>query len=324
MISIGVQTKNVVYDSELRPRVKPCCGTPLEGYRMLKRAGFSSVDFSLNSYLLNTSLYKFELNHFFDQSVTELEDFFQAHKEGASFAGITVRQMHMPYPVYVPGGKKELNDYLWNVVAPKSMQVCSFFGCPYIVVHGFKLSRNLGSEAAEWEQTERFLDSLAPMAKEMGITICIENLYDVIGGHLVEGPCCNARKAAERIDRMNEKYHAEVLGFCFDTGHANLVGIDFERFIAELGHRLKVLHIHDNDGVGDLHQIPFTFTRTRENTASTDWDGFIRGLKRIKYDGVLSFETAPVLTAFPDEMKEQVLGFIAQIGRHFAGNISRA
>lgn len=328
MVSIGVQTKNVVYDAELKPGVQYTADDVTEnmtasGYQMMKRAGFSCADFSLNAYLLNTSLYKFELNRFFDQSVNELEDFFRIHKEGASSAGLTISQMHMPYPIYVPDGKKELNDYLWNVVAPKSMQICSFFECPHIVIHGFKLSRNLGSEEAEWEQTERFLNSLAPMAKELGITICIENLYDVIGGHVVEGPCCDVRKAVERIDRLNEKYHAEVLGFCFDTGHANLVGIDFEGFITALGSRLKVLHIHDNDGVGDLHQIPFTFTRTRENTSSTDWDGFIRGLKRIKYDRVLSFETAPVLTAFPDEMKEQTLKFIAQIGEYFVGKFKK-
>ncbi len=73
------------------------------------------------------------------------------------------------------------------------------------------------------------------MAKEMGITICIENLYDSLGSHLVEGPCCNAKKAVERIERMNEKYHSEVLGFCFDTGHANLVGLNFEQFLTTLG-----------------------------------------------------------------------------------------
>ena len=173
--------------------------------------------------------------------------------------------MHMPYPNYVPTGSRELNDYLKNVMAPKSMQICAFLECPYIVVHGLKLARFLGSEEAEWKQTELFLDFLAPMAKEMGITICIENLYDSIGGHLVEGPCCDAAKAIERIDRFNEKYHAEVLGFCFDTGHANLVGIDFEDFLTMLGKRLKVLHIHDNDGISDLHQIPFTFAKTREN-----------------------------------------------------------
>lgn len=39
------------------------------------------------------------------------------------------------------------------------------------------------------------------------------------------------------------------LVFCFDTGHANFVGIDFEKFITTLGNRLKVLHLHDNDGI---------------------------------------------------------------------------
>ena len=99
------------------------------------------------------------------------------------------------------------------------------------------------------------------------------------GWHILEGPCCDARKMAERIDRINEKYGAEVLGFCFDTGHASLVGIDFEKFILTLGKRLKVLHIYDNDGIADLHQMPFTFTRTRENHPSTDWEGFVRALR---------------------------------------------
>lgn len=319
MVKIGVQTKNVIYDSELR---RGSSTHPREGFELLKNAGFSCVDFSLNAYLLNTSLYQFELNNFFNQTEAEMEAFFLPHRQSAASAGITIQQMHMPYPNYVPGGRQELNDYLRNIVAPKSLHVCSFLGCPYIVVHGFKLSRNLGSEEAEWAQTENFLDSLAPMAKEMGITICIENLYNALGGHIVEGPCCHARRAVERMERFNEKYHAEVLGFCFDTGHANLVGIDFESFITELGSHLKALHIHDNDGIGDLHQIPFTFTRTRENRASTDWEGFIRGLRKIRYEGALSFETGPVLTAFPNELKEQALRFIAQIGEYFAGKIS--
>lgn len=310
-MKIGVQTKNVVKDEQ-----------PGEGFAMLRRAGFSCADFSLNGYLLNTALYQSEVNTFFDRSVGELEQFFTPHRQAAEAERITINQMHMPYPNYVPKGSEQLNDYLWHVVAPKSMQVCAFFRCPYIVVHGFKLAYFLGTEEAEWKRTEEFLDFLAPMAKEMGITICIENLYNGIGGHLVEGPCCDVRKAVERIDRMNDKYHAEVLGFCFDTGHANLVGIDFESFITTLGDRLKVLHIHDNDGVADLHQIPFTFTKTRENKPSTDWDGFIRGLRSIGYGRELSFETAPVLTTFPEAMKEDTLTFIAKIGNCFANEIS--
>ena len=312
MLRIGVQTKNVIEDDH-----------PEDGYALLKASGFSCVDFSLNGYLLNTALYQSEVNSFFDQTMQELEQFFAPHKKGAKSAGITINQMPMPYPNYVPKGSKELNDYLWNVVAPKSMEICAFMGCPYIVVHGFKLAYYLGSERKEWERTEAFLDSLAPIAKELGITICIENLYEGIGGHIVEGPCCDARKAVERIDRFNDKYHEEILGFCFDTGHANLVGIDFERFITMLDYRLKVLHIHDNDGIADLHQIPFTFTKTRENLPSTDWGGFVKGLRNIGFDKVLSFETAPVLTTFPQIMKPQVLSFIAGIGDYFRIEIEK-
>lgn len=312
MIQTGVQTENVVNDEH-----------PEEGFSMLARAGFSCADFSLNGYLKNTDIYQSKLNRFFDRSAAELEAFFAPHKQGARAAGVRISQMHMPYPIYVPAGDEEINSYLQNEVAVKGMSVCAFLECPYIVVHGLKLAKYLGSEEEEWKRTEAFLETLAPMAKEMGITLCIENLYESVGGHLVEGPCCDAKKAAERIDRINEKYQAEVLGFCLDTGHANLVGIDLESFITVLGTRLKVLHIHDNDGISDLHQIPYTFAKTRENKTSTDWEGFLRGLKKTGFQGTLSFETAPVLSAFPEVMKQDVLTFIARIGEYFSSCICR-
>lgn len=306
MQGIGVQTQNVVYDKN-----------PAEGFLMLKKTGFTHCDFSLNAYLKNTDIYQSSLNRFFDQSTEELYAYFMPHKEGAKKAGITIHQMHMPYPIYVPHASDEMNGYLWNQVAPKSMEICRFLECPYIVIHGFKLAELLGSEEAEWEKTEEFIDSIAPFAAKNGITICIENLYNLQGSHMIEGPCCDAQKAAKRIDEINKRYGAEVLGFCFDSGHANLLGIDFADFIRTLGDRLKVLHLHDNDGIHDLHQLPYTFTRTRENTTSTDWEGLLSGLRSIGFDRVLSFETAPVLKAFPTELKEEVLSFIAKIGKYW-------
>ena len=105
---IGVQTKNVVMDSD-----------PAKGFAILQKAGFRCVDFSLNAYLTNTSLYQSELNNFFGQSIGELENFFTPHKQAAHDTGIAIHQMHMPYPNYVPGAKTEVNEYLWNEVAPK-------------------------------------------------------------------------------------------------------------------------------------------------------------------------------------------------------------
>ncbi len=122
---------------------------------------------------------------------------------------------------------------------------------------------------------------------------------------------------------MNERFGAEVLGFCFDSGHANLVGLDFESFLRTLGPRLKVLHLHDNDGITDLHQIPYTFAKSRENETSTDWGGFLRGLRAIHYEGTLNFETAPVLTAFPDALQASALRVLADIGRYWAEEIRK-
>ena len=312
MLEISVQTQNVVLDDN-----------PLQGFQLLRDKGFGAVDFSLNGYLKNTDLYRNKLNPFFEQSIEELYDYFANHKEASTKTGVRIHQMHMPYPNYIPTATDKVNEFLLSQMAPKSMLLCNFFDCKYIVVHGLKMKKYLGSEELEWQQTRKFLDKILPMAAEMDITVCIENLYESSGKHIVEGPCCNAEKAIERIDEINKEYGIEVLGFCFDTGHANLVGIDFESFITTLGARLKVLHTHDNDGVSDLHQLPFVFTKTRENAPSTDWNGFVAGLKKIGYDGTINFETAPVLKSFPDEMKEDALNMIAGVGRYFARKVTQ-
>lgn len=311
MNQIGVQTKNIIEDN-----------APMDGFRLIRQAGFDCVDFSLDQYLPSKELYKLKKTAFFDQTISELERFFTPHKDSARELGISVNQMHMPYPLFVWKGG-ELNEYLAKTVASKSLAVCAFLECPNIVVHGFKLTPYLGSDDNEWEHTAHFLDTIAPVAKELGITVCLENVYNSIKGRITEGPCTNALRTAERIDRLNERIGSEIFGFCFDTGHANLLGIDFEAFLCQMGNRVKVLHIHDNDGVFDLHQLPFTFTRTRENPSITDWDGFIRGLKRIKYQGALCFETSPVMRSFPKPIWPDALNLIAKIGGYFAGELSK-
>lgn len=299
-LAVGVQSKGIVYDKD-----------PLEGFEMMKRAGFSCCDFCLDSYFTNRSFCSPKDDDFFQQSVRELKNFFAPHKEAADTAGIKINQMRMPGLINITDAAKgKINDLI-QTAAVKSMEICAFFGCPYIVVHG---PGAVGGLEADWEWTEKYLDFLAPMAKDLKITMCIENRN-------MEGSRCDAGKAAAYIDRMNEKYGAEVLGFCFDTGHANLSGIDPEDFIMALGGRMKVLHIHDNDGIRDLHQIPFTFSGDCGNASPTDWDVFIRGLRKIQFDKVLSFETASALSAFPRKMKQDVLRFVAQIGSYFVGEI---
>lgn len=83
-MKIGVQTQNIVDDTN-----------PSAGFQTLSDIGFSCADFSLNSYLKNTSIYASDLNNFFSQPVSALEHFFAPHKLTATKAGITVNQMHI-------------------------------------------------------------------------------------------------------------------------------------------------------------------------------------------------------------------------------------
>ncbi|MCR5670503.1 MAG: sugar phosphate isomerase/epimerase [Butyrivibrio sp.] len=309
-LEIGVQSFNIVHDEN-----------PAEGFELMKKAGFDCCDFSLNRYMKNNDIYEEKNTRFFDKSVEELKEFFTPHKEGAKKAGIRIHQMHMPYPLFVPGAKDEFNDYLRDVVAKKSLEVCHFLDCKYIVVHGFKIAHYYGSEEAEWEEMRKFLEAIAPLAKEYGITMCMENLYGSLGSRHVEGPGCDAVKAAARIDAMNEKFGAEVLGFCYDTGHGNLTGLDPYRFITTLGKRLKLLHMHENDGIADLHQIPYTFTRFRENRSILGWEGVLAALGEVGFDKVLNFETGPVLGSFPTELKGDALHMLCRIGCYFSDQI---
>ena len=50
-----------------------------------------------------------------------------------------------------------------------------------------------------------------------------------------------------------------------------------------LGDRLKVLHVHDNDGKNDQHRAPFTGT--------IDWEDFTSALAETGFRGVMSLES---------------------------------
>lgn len=57
-LAVGVQSKGIVYDND-----------PLEGFEMMKRAGFSCCDFSLDSYFTDMSFNSPKGNDFFQKSV---------------------------------------------------------------------------------------------------------------------------------------------------------------------------------------------------------------------------------------------------------------
>lgn len=109
------------------------------------------------------------------------------------------------------------------------------------------LIQHLG--APEEEPDERRLDAaftsleeLRVFAKQRGVQILLENIPNVFSG-------------AQELVNFLQMTHLD-LGFCFDTGHANLregVPAAFEL----MKERILSTHIHDNDGKADRHLFPF-------------------------------------------------------------------
>ena len=85
------------------------------------------------------------------------------------------------------------------------------------------------------------LEELSNFARQRGVQILLENIP-------------NALSTAERLLMFLETTHLD-LHFVFDTGHANM-GAGVEHEFNLMKKRIRSLHVHDNDGVNDLHLFP--------------------------------------------------------------------
>ena len=307
MLTVGVQTKGIIAES----------GNITQGFQRIREAGFQKVDFNLDAFLLNSNIYAGKINNFFDKEVHELVTIFQKYKAAMDIYGLTPSQMHAPYPVYVPGNGKA-TAYMQATVIPKSIIIAETLGVPWVVIHPFKLQYSEGKEQERQINLEYF-KMLVPLLKQCQIKVCLENLYESVGGRITEGVCSDVEDAIWYIDTLNAYAGEELFGFCLDTGHLQLAKKDPYMFITKLGSRIKVLHIHENNGQDDIHQLPYTFGSGEYGGA--DWNGILRGLKEIGYQGTLSFETFPSMNSFPHNVKAAVLKTIYDTGVYMAKQI---
>jgi len=109
------------------------------------------------------------------------------------------------------------------------------------------------------------LDSLEPYAGKRRIKIAIEN------------------GSFEVIEDLFSRYSPDFLGLCYDAGHGNMDGNGLEN-LDRFKERLISIHLHDNDGIHDLHNLLFSGTVNWEILAKRIADG--------PYDGCVSMETA--------------------------------
>lgn len=309
MMKIGVQTKGILPEMKVD-----------KGFEMIKAAGFDCVDINIDTFLKNTDVYSGKINQFFSADVSELAVYFAQYKQQMDRLGIKASQMHAPYPLQVEG-KGPQNEYMQGVVIPKCILLAEQLGVPWVVIHPFKIQYIRGTEA-ERQENLNYFKMLIPLLKQCKVGVCFENLYESMGRRIAEGVCADPADAVWYIDNLNEYAGEELFGFCLDTGHLQLVKRDPYDFITTLGGRLKALHIHENDAIGDLHQMPYSFGSSQDDGQC--WNKIYRGLKEIGYDGALSFETFPTMNSFPRSMRSSVLETIHSIGEYMAEQIENA
>ena len=305
MLKIGVQSASW-YNRE----------DPLASFEYIKSCGFDAVDFNIDGYVSTAKLNKEGLQEtFFDQSLEEILAYFTPLKEASEKTGVEISQMHAPFPAYF-GGNDELNEYI-RMIMDKCFAVCEYVHCPAIVVH----PTGGATKEEEWANNWDMYRKLIPIIKKYkGVKICLENLFTTRPNRIEEGKLCAAEEQVKLIDTLNEEAGGDYFGFCFDVGHAILLRKNIRDYLVTMGHRVTILHLHDNNGVDDLHMPPYSYLANGRNHVC-NWDTLVEGLAEIGYRGVLAFETFRVFSAYPADVRTDVLKMIASIGRSWSKRI---
>lgn len=282
---------------------------PDEAFAFIRSCGFDTLDYNIDNTLTPAEIRSCNLNHFYDDDFETLKEYFRPIKEAMEHHGISFGQTHASFPLYVEEDDT-VNAYVLQAVA-KQIMICEYLGCPALVVHPYSCD----DKEREKEINLNIYRYLMPYGKKHGVKICLENMFRVLHGHMVGGACAEASEACWYIDKLNEEAGEEVFGYCFDVGHANLCSRNIREELRTLGHRLTILHIHDNDAQNDSHMVPYT------QNDRTDWEGFILGLRDINYRGTLDFEVFAALDHLPWELVAPMIKYVYEIGLYMRKRI---
>lgn len=190
--------------------------------------------------------------------------------------GIVCNQSHAPFPVYAPAVRSYLKRAI-ECTAEAGGEIC--------IIHP--------DNNKTAEQNAEMYAELLPFAKSCGVKIATENMWNWSPekNESTVAACSTSADFVRHIDIMNDDF----LVACLDLGHAEMRGSGdgAVNMIRALGHRIKALHIHDNDRLHDSHQIPFSM--------SIDFCAIVKALKEIDYKGYFTLEADTFLKAYNSE-----------------------
>lgn len=188
--------------------------------------------------------------------------------------------------------RTDLNDLMLQI-GRDCIEECARADCRHIVIQ--PLFSGI-PKADIWQENQRYYYTLGQIAKDAGVRVLMENQCGYVNEHLVRGVCGDPIVTSEWIDKLNEELGEEIFGFCLDTGVCHLCGQDMGEMAAALGKRLKAVLVRECDGTHEASRLPFT--GKNETGYDTDWQGLIRGLRRIDFDGILIMDASDTLQGF--------------------------
>lgn len=144
------------------------------------------------------------------------------------------------------------------------IEMAARLDCDVIVMH---LRTAVAADAIAAAPVRRSLDELEPVARKRGVRIAIENVAD---------DTFDTHRALFAL------YGPDYLGLCYDSGHGNIGGRGLDH-LDTVKDRLISIHLHDNDGADDRHDIMFNGT--------VDWPRLARILARSAYAKCVSTES---------------------------------
>ncbi|MCK4657094.1 MAG: sugar phosphate isomerase/epimerase [candidate division Zixibacteria bacterium] len=156
-------------------------------------------------------------------------------------AGLKIDTIHAPYdPTADLTQPEDVLRHSALIEMRRCIAACKELGTSTLIMH-----LNFFRPTDISERLKRIKESMAEIleyAHSNGVKIAAENLPD-------DNSLIILKYALDIFDD-------EYLGLCFDSGHAALHQNAME-LLDKYRNRLYALHLHDNDGKSDLHQLPF-------------------------------------------------------------------
>ena len=262
-----------------------------EAAKMLKAAGFDGLDYP-----------------FYGSITLQETEHYLAFRDHLAALNLRCPQAHAPFEMRHGMEFSESCPEYAKIL--RCFEICAILGVKQIVVHALNMPE--GQEADFDQYNYNYYKSLEPYAKKAGLKIAVENLFrrDRKRGYLV-GVMGTPEHLCRMVQSLGEQFTA-----CIDIGHAALVGMEPEDFIAGMTPGvLGCLHVQDVDYKEDRHTLPFV--------GDLHWYKIMESLKAIGYEGNFTYEILTFLRRFPDELYSDALAFAHTVGRNLMEKIDK-